>query len=140
MEKTRKGIAAIIFYEGKDKEEFLILRRKKNWRGWEFLKGGRKLGESDEKCLKREIREEIGVSRFKFRRTNEFHSFRYNKEYSKDDKRWGGAKNKVFIVSLPSKRIRIDRNEHSGFKWVSGKEALKRITWDDSKKIFRKFF
>jgi len=45
----RKGVLAIIMREGK----FLILRRVRNWKGWEFPKGGIDKGEEEEDALLR---------------------------------------------------------------------------------------
>jgi len=136
--KIRRGISGIIFFDAKGRREYLLLKRKKNWKGWEFLKGGLKKGESESKALKREIREEIGISNFKAKRTNIIHLFKYQKSYVKDNKEWQGAKNRVFLIQIHSKKIRIDHNEHSGFKWANRKSALKMLTWNDFRKVFRK--
>jgi len=137
-EKVRKGISAIIFIERGGKREYLILKRKKNWKGWECLKGGRRRKESEFHALKREIKEEIGVSKFKAKKTRFFHEFKYEKEYMKDNKEWDAAKNKVYLVQVFSDRIKIDRNEHSGFKWMAKQTAMNQLTWPDYEKIFKK--
>ena len=55
--KIRKGAVAIIFRQ----DEFLILKRELNWKGWEFVKGSIDEGEDEETAVKREIREETGL-------------------------------------------------------------------------------
>lgn len=136
--KIRKGVSAIIFFDNTKKIEYLLLKRKLNWKGWEFLKGGIKGNESELSCLKREIKEEIGVKKFAALKTKEANFFTYQKEYVKDDRKWDGAKNTVYIIQIFSKKIKLDRNEHSGFKWVDRKNVSKMITWKDSRKIFEK--
>ena len=136
--KVRRGVSAIIFFDSPKKTEYLILKRKLNWKGWEFLKGGIQGKESELAALKREIKEEIGVKKFGALKTKESNFFTYKKEYMKDNKCFDGAKNTVFLVQIFSKKIKIDRNEHSGFKWVDRKTILKMITWKDSRKIFEK--
>jgi len=134
----RRGVCAIIFFDGSKGTEYLLLKRKQNWKGWEFLKGGRKKNESEMGCLRREMKEEIGISVFGAQKTDEFHIFKYKKEYAKDHEVWNGAKNRAYLVQIFTKKIRIDQDEHSGFKWVDRKTALKMITWKDSKKVFER--
>ena len=109
----RRGISAIVFFEKKDKREYLLLKRKLNWKGWEFLKGGQKKGENEKSCLKREIKEEIGISIFESKKTSEVHKFRYPRGYIKDGRVWIGAKNRVYLVKIFNKKIKLDKNEHS---------------------------
>jgi 8-oxo-dGTP pyrophosphatase MutT (NUDIX family) len=67
--KFRKYIFAIVFMKNEN-PKFLIFHRIKNWKGWEFLKGGLKENESEAECLKREIAEETGAKKYKiFART-----------------------------------------------------------------------
>ena len=83
----RKGIAAIVYIEDRDRRKFLLLKRKQNWKGWEWIKGGRRQGENEIKTLKREIKEEIGKKPGDYiaKKTRIIHSFNYQKEYKKDN-------------------------------------------------------
>ena len=134
----RKGVAAIVFRKDKGRTKYLLLKRKLNWKGWEILKGGCKLFESEDKCLKREIKEEIGMSEFSVKKTKIFNKFKYQKLFQKDNRLYSGARHRIYLVEVFSKRIKIDKKEHSGFKWVLQKEALKIIAWDDQRKIFKR--
>jgi hypothetical protein len=53
--KFRDGIQAIVYRNVGDKREFLIMRRIKNWIGWEFPKGGIKRNETHKQALMREL-------------------------------------------------------------------------------------
>jgi len=138
--KTRKGVSAIIFVMDKRKRKYLLLRRKMYWTGWEWLKGGCRKGENEIACLEREIKEEIGkkVEDYIVTPTKMIFSFQYERPFVHDGELWKGAKNKVYLIELNNKRIKIDKDEHSGFKWASKADALKLITWPDQKKIFEK--
>ncbi|MEM2956155.1 MAG: NUDIX domain-containing protein [Candidatus Pacearchaeota archaeon] len=137
--KTRKGIVAIIFVRNKEKK-YLLLRRKMYWIGWEWLKGGRKKGEKEIECLKREIKEETGknVEEYIVKKTNYIFSFKYERPFVHDKELWRGAKNRVYLVEFNNKKIKLDKDEHSSFRWVTRKKALKMITWDDQRKVFEK--
>jgi 8-oxo-dGTP pyrophosphatase MutT (NUDIX family) len=134
----RRGVAAVVFLRKGDKTKYLLLKRKKNWKGWEWLKGGRKPLESESACLRREIREEIGVREFSAKKTKYFSSFKYAQEYLKDHRKFDSAKHRVYAVEVFSDKIKVDKIEHSGFKWVNRKEALRILTWPDQKRIFGK--
>ena len=132
--KYRKYAAAIIFIKTKKEPLFLVLRRKQNWKGWEYVKGGLLPGESFLKGLKREIREETGQRRFKvIAKLPKPIKYKWPKTYLKDEKRWRGAMLSLYVVELFSSKIRIDRLEHSGYKWAPGKTALKLLTYKEPK-------
>lgn len=134
----RRGIAAVIFRKDKGKKKYLIFKRKLNWVGWEFMKGGCKLFESENNCLVREVCEESGFESFLFEKVGLKYNFKYQKLFMKDNRLFSGAKNSVYFIEVFSPKVKIDKLEHSGFKWVSKKDALKLLTWDDQKRIFKK--
>ena len=138
--KIRKGVAAIIWTRTKKGKKYLLLKRKQYWTGWEWLKGGRKKDESELACLERELKEEAGkkVEEYIVEKTNEIFSFKYQRPFVHDNELWNGAKNRVYLVEFNNSKVKIDKDEHSSFKWFARKEALKRITWDDQKKIFER--
>lgn len=134
----RRSVAAIIFRKDKGVKKYLLLKRKLNWKGWEFMKGGCKVFESENNCLIREVQEETGFNEFLFEKTGFRYKFKYQKVFMKDNKLFSGAKNSVYLVEVFSPKVKIDKIEHSMFKWVPKKEALKLLTWDNQKEIFRK--
>jgi 8-oxo-dGTP pyrophosphatase MutT (NUDIX family) len=128
MKKFRKGIFAVVFIKNK-KPKFLIFHRIKNWRGWEFLKGGLKEGETEQGLLKREIAEETGAKRYRILKTKYRIKYKWSRNYIKDKHKFRGAEGRLYIVQLFNKRIKIDRKEHDKFKWVDAKEAFKYLTY-----------
>ena len=138
--RIRKGVAAIIFCKERGKKKYLLMKRKLYWVGWEWLKGGIKDKESDLFCLEREIKEETGkkADEYDIKCTKIIHKFVYQRPFVHDGVLWSGADNRVFVVEFFNPKNKLDKDEHSGYKWVSKKEALKMISWPDQLKIFKK--
>jgi len=135
--KYRKYIFIVAFLRRKN-PQFLILHRTKNWIGWELPKGGLRKGETESKCLKREIREEIGAKRYKIiAKTRHFIKYRFPKGFVKDNHIFYGAKGYVFLVELFSKRVKIDKSEHDRCLWVSKDEALEILTHKNHKNALK---
>lgn len=103
MTKFRKSIFAVIFIKN-GKPKFLIFHRIKNWKGWEFLKGGLRENETELQCLKREISEETGAKIYKIFATKYRIKFRWSKAYIKDQQKFQGVDGRLFIVQLFSKK------------------------------------
>ncbi len=134
----RKYVAAIIFYRTKSADLFLLLHRKQNWRGWEYVKGGLLPGESLRAGLRREIREETGARKFKVIKKLPLKiRYKWPKSYLKDEKRWRGAVQQVYVAEVFSKKIKLDKKEHSGYRWISGKTTVKMLTYKEPKAAMR---
>lgn len=138
--KIRKGVAVVIFARINNKKKYLILKRKLHWNGWELLKGGLKNRENENNAIRREIKEETGKSfcDYILKKTKYSYSFVYQKLFVHDKILWNGARNRVYAAEFNNFKIKLDKNEHSGFKWVSKKDALKLLTWTEQKKVLRK--
>lgn len=130
----------MIYYKNASgKNEFLLLKRKLNWKGWEWCKGGIKKGEDEFDAVERELKEETGrVSGFALKKTPFVHSFEYEKEFVKDKKGFLGARNSAFLIRFLDKKVKLGGKEHFGFKWFDKKGALKAIAWADQKKMIKK--
>jgi 8-oxo-dGTP pyrophosphatase MutT (NUDIX family) len=134
MVKYRPYVAAIIFRKTKSGPRFLLLHRKQNWKGWEYVKGGLLPAETEISGLKREVREETGIK--KIRIITELPAkvkYSWPKTFVKDRKKWQGALQHVYVVEILSKKIKLDRAEHSGYKWVPAKTAVKLLTHKEPK-------
>jgi|SRR3972149_6847225 len=130
----RKGVSCII----RKNNKFLILHRTKNWRGWEFLKGGIKQGETERQALRRELKEETGNIRYSIKKTPYKIKYKWKKHYMKDNRMFSGSAESLHVADfLGNKKVKIDKTEHDGFKWVNAKDALRKISYEDRKKAFR---
>ena len=126
----RKGVLAIIMREGK----FLILRRVRNWKGWEFPKGGIDKGEEEEDALLREIKEETGLENVAIRARVPY-IIKYNYPGGPPSQ-YSGAMQSVFVVDSSSGDVKTGE-EHDGHQWVSYGEAMKELKHSAQKNALR---
>ena len=128
-----KKVRAII-YDIKDSQPyFLILHRILRWQGWEFIKETIEPGESVEETLKRGIKEETGLKKFKIIK-------RLNKQ-----EKWQALGKDYFVVNTflvkadMKQKISLKQEiiEHDGYEWVDKKTALKKLTWPKSKELLK---
>ena len=78
--KYRKSVFVVVYSKTKKGVEYLILKRKLHWIGWEFPKGGIKKFESKKRAVRREIKEETGLNPSKISRFNFSGKFNYDKK------------------------------------------------------------
>jgi len=132
MKKYRKGIFIVVFSENK----YLLLERKLHWTGWEFPKAGLERGEQDKQAVSRELKEETGL---KPKRIIDFKikgKFLYKKEYA-DRPGILGQTWHLFAVEVSSERVKVDKLEHSSYKWLGYDGAYKLLSWANQKKCLK---
>lgn len=121
---------AIIYYIDKGVHKFLLLQYIGKY--WEYARGHVESGESKIETARREILEEAGLDNLLFTKSFQTKSvFQYkqkNKKYTKEVT--------LFLAESKSKKVKIS-HEHIGYVWLPAEEALKRITFANSKKAFR---
>ena len=122
--RTKKGI------------EYLILKRKLHWKGWEFPKGAVKFLEIKKCAVKRELKEETGFVPIKIKKFDFSGKYDYKKIYS-DRRNFKGQSFQLYSAEVKKEKVLLDNLEHSGYKWVGFKEALKKLTWPNQKKSLR---
>lgn len=59
--RTEKGVVAVVYKKPKRAPRYLVLKRKKNWEGWELPKGH--LEEDYKQTVKLELKEETGIEK-----------------------------------------------------------------------------
>src|SRR3989338_2502485 len=107
MKRFRKVVFIVAYKRKNSKIKYLTLKRKLHWTGWEFPKGGINSGENLIKTVKRELKEETGQTYI------------------------------LFSAELPDKKIKIDKNEHSSFKWTDYETALTLLTFSNKKRCLK---
>jgi 8-oxo-dGTP pyrophosphatase MutT (NUDIX family) len=122
MKTFRQGIFIVVYRKDKDKILYLLLKRKLHWKGWEFPKGGIENGEDLLKAAKRECREESGLRPVFIERLPYHGKYPYHSKL-KDRPGFSGQTWKLFAVKVKESKVKIDKKEHSGFKWVDYKTA-----------------
>lgn len=136
-QKFRKAVFVVVYARNrKNKIEYLILRRKLHWKGWEFPKGGIKFFELKTCTARREAKEETGLKILRIKRFNFSGRYRYNREFA-DRKGFIGQTFFLFSAEVKKARVKIDRKEHSGFKWMSFKQAVRNVTFANQKKSLK---
>ncbi|HRZ85492.1 MAG TPA: NUDIX domain-containing protein [Candidatus Paceibacterota bacterium] len=137
--RYRKGVFVVVYrFEKKKKLEYLILKRKLHWKGWEFTKGGVENGENLVEAVKREIKEECGLKTLKIKKYNLKGKFRYDKK-TLEDRQYIGQSYNLFSAQVKNKikKVKIDKREHSDYKWVDYNTAIKILTWENQRKALR---
>ncbi|VVB82504.1 RNA pyrophosphohydrolase [uncultured archaeon] len=136
MKKYRQAIFAVVYAITNGKVEYAILKRKKHWVGWEFTKGKIEKFETKRMAARREAKEETGL---KILKTKKFHisgSYKY-KIKLKDRPGFIGQTYHLFAVKVKKGKIKVDRKEHSYGKWMSFKEAMKKLSWGDQRRSLK---
>ena len=133
MKKTYRKAVFIVCYKKEESIKYLLLKRKLHWAGWEFPKGGIESRESLIQAVKREIKEETGQRAEKITKFKEAGKYEYDKEYE-ERKGTVGQTYTLFAAELKSRKIKIDKREHSEYNWSEYNKAEKILTWQDQKK------
>lgn len=146
-----KSIGGIVFRKEKNKIYYLLLHYETGH--WGFPKGHVEKEETEIETLIREIKEETGISDLKiiegfkdyvkyFFRPN-FKSISKKKETKKKTNKKSKNKDLIFkivifyLVQTKRKKVKLSF-EHIGYKWLSYQEALKRLTFKNTKEILKK--
>ncbi len=140
----RPNVAAIVLTsEYPDKCEFMIARRKGMRRGWQFPQGGIDKGETAQKALLRELKEEIGTDKVDIiAEYPEWISY----DFPKNAKNlrlypFKGQRQKYFLVRLqPDAQIDLkayELPEFEEYRFVSGDELFKQVAFF-KRKVYRK--
>jgi 8-oxo-dGTP pyrophosphatase MutT (NUDIX family) len=132
----RKGVTLIVYLKERGKLYYLVVKRKLRWIGYGLVKGGKKKGEDYLDCAKRELREETGLKNAKIIDLKIIHKFEYPKRHQKVFRKQG-FNSKCYAVLANGKKIKLNY-EHSAYKWLKYSEALKILTFKDSKELLKR--
>ncbi len=130
--RFRKAVFIVTYRKEKNKIFFLLLKRKLHWKGWEFPKGGAKPFDSLLNAVKREAEEETGQFPIKIKSYNINGKYKYNKELPERPKYIGQAF-KLFSVQIKNKKIKLDKLEHSAYKWLDFEKAYSKLKWPNQR-------
>ena len=134
--KFRKIVFIVTYAKFKDKIYYLILKRKLHWKGWEFPKGGIDFPESKKSAVKREILDETGGKTLKIKKFNFSGKYKYKKKLT-ERPHIIGQTYKLFSAEIKNKKVKIDKLEHSAYKWVKFTKAVKILTYPNQRKCMR---
>lgn len=136
-ERYRPAVFIVIFARGKKGVEYVLLKRHLHWKGWEFPKGGLRRGEDIDKAIAREIREETGLKIVgEIKKFNVSGKYKYDKQYP-ERRGFVGQTFSLFAAEVKKPflgRVKIDKREHSDYKWLGFQDALKKLTWSNQRR------
>lgn len=127
------SIGAVLFNFKYKKPYFLLLHY--NSGHWDFPKGNKETGETDQETILREIREETGIVDI-----NIYEDFRKEVFYNYKRKKSLISKEVIYFLAKTSNWDVILSKEHIGYKWESYSSALDIITYENSRTILRQAF
>lgn len=134
--KKIKSAGAVIFRKEKGKIFFLLIcygTKEKFW--WDFPRGQIEKGESEKETAKREIFEETGIKDLEFiRGFRKSYQYFYRDHTYKDELVF--KENIIYLAQTKIKKIKLSF-EHHDFVWLPYKEAVKKLTFKNSKEILK---
>jgi len=134
--KYRKAVFIVVYTRTGKGIEYLILKRKLHWKGWEFPKGAIESLEKEKAAVKRELLEETGLIPIKIRKFDYSGKYDYDKIFP-DRPKIKGQSFSLYAVETKKEKIRIDEQEHLTYKWVDFKKALKKLRFPNQKKSLK---
>ena len=133
MKETSAGAIVFRIDETKKKPKYLLLHYGSGH--WDFVKGHFEGKETEEETLRREAKEEAGLSDLEL-----IKGFREKLSYfyMKDGKTI--AKDVIFLLAettIAEKGVKLSF-EHSEYVWLEFDDAVKKVTYSSSKEVLKK--
>lgn len=124
---VERSAGAVIFYADSSGVEYLLLRYGKGH--WDFPKGHIENKEAEMDTVKREVREETGLTDIEimpgFRRTIGY-MYRKNRTLVR--------KEVIFYLGRTRTKSVVLSHEHRDYAWLGYEKALERLTFETAKK------
>lgn len=136
--RTEKGVILAVYKRTERKPRFLVLKRKKNWEGWELPKGH--LEESYSETVEMELREEAGITKESIKAVKDLEKLA---EWSyKDGDEKVKREYKAFLVEVTEDSyVDTDQNPHdeheSGF-FFRTEHVKEMLTYEDHVDVLEK--
>ena len=127
---NERSCGAVIFI--KEKEiKYLLLHY--GLGHWEFVKGKIEDNENDKETVIRETKEEVNIEDLKF-----IPGFKEKIQFFyKKDKELVKKEVIYYLAETKTKKVKLSF-EHINYKWLNYEEALKQLTFKNSKEILKK--
>ena len=127
-----RSAGAVVFRETSEGREYLLLKHSPPYSHWDFPKGHIEKGEKTEETVRREIKEETGISKIEI-----IPGFKETKRYFV---KYTGEKTlkfvAYFLTKTSDKKVKISW-EHQDYAWLPYEKAVKQITYSTSKKLLK---
>lgn len=137
---VERSAGAVVYCETTKRREYLLLHHAKSMRSarplseghWSFPKGHVEKGETTEETVRREVREETGITTLEFL-SGFKHTIRYFIKIGEEKRMKFVA---FFLCRTMQKKITISF-EHQGFAWLSYEDAIKQVTYPSDKQVLK---
>ncbi len=134
--KYRKAVFVVVYAKTERGVEYLILKRRHHWKGWEFPKGGINFNEANKHSARRETTEETGLIPRRIRKFNYSGRYKYRKKFA-DRTGIIGQTFSLYAAEVKKGKVKIDKKEHSGYEWMDFREAVKKVRFPNQKNSLR---
>jgi bis(5'-nucleosidyl)-tetraphosphatase len=129
--KRINSSACVLFRRENSDIKYLLLHYR--YGHWGFPKGIIEKGENEKDTLKREIKEETGISKIKF-----IDGFNQKISYFlRVDGFLTFKRAYFFLVETDEKDVKLSF-EHIGYEWLSYKDAYTRLSYRNTRRVLRK--
>jgi len=132
--KNDQSMGVIVFFRFPRSIKYLLIKHQKGH--WSFPKGHADKGETKFEAALRELKEETGVSKIQLLKKRVMLIDSYKFTNGKGVKIL--KKVNYFIAEAKNKKVNIDFKEVVNFKWCTFNAGMEKITYDESKSIFKK--
>ncbi len=129
---VREYCAGVVLYSGEGKNRRYLILRHRNGGHWSLPKGHIEPGESEEEAALREMREETGICHVEI-----VPGFRAASHYSFSRRGVPVEKEVVYFLGRTEETgVRLSK-EHADWRWAEYDEALRTLTYDDTRQVLR---
>ncbi len=125
--------AGIILYRMHNNKRLYLLLHYQSGH-WDFAKGHIEQGESKEQAALRELKEETGITQVELNKDFE-DSFSY---FFKSPEGELIHKTVYFLLGITNEKDVQLSHEHIGYAWLSFKEALEQLTYQNARELLEK--
>ncbi|HEU5462305.1 MAG TPA: NUDIX domain-containing protein [Nitrososphaeraceae archaeon] len=126
--RTEFSCGALVYYVDNQQIIFLLLHYFSGH--WDFPKGNKERGENSIQTIRREIKEETGISDLTF-----IDGFVKEISYKYLRQNQLISKKVVYFLARTNTKDVVLSSEHTDFEWDHYESALKRLTYKKSKEI-----
>lgn len=132
--KNDISMGVIVFCRFPRSVKYLIIKHRKGH--WAFPKGHADKGETKLETALRELKEETGVTRVTLLKKRVL----LKEAYKFTDRKGVKILKKVnyFIAEAKTRKVEIDFEEVTNFRWATLKAGMEKITFDESKSVLKK--
>ena len=131
MNEYAHNVVQVIVYRWAPKLEYLILKRSPEDGGWwQPITGHIEPGETEMDALRRELDEEVGISKTKY-----VSGQIYTYDYEMPD---GKGRDMVYMVEVAADQAITLSAEHVQYEWATLEAALERLKYAGNKESLRR--